>query len=197
MYIYIFYNIQYIQLRYINNLPEGDELNREAAYIEEKILIERAKYNNNRPDTSLQTPIKDVLRFIREDNYEVPFIFSHRKDFWRDKLVDNELWLIYDFDEEFQAIESKKKLINSIYENLCNNNSEAKDDKSITESLKQIDSIEKAQDLLEYIQIIYGSETSKDTRSDEKKLKRPVRGKFYEKMKKAGINEFVKVSKLI
>lgn len=100
-----------LQLRYINNLPEGDELNREAAYIEEKILIERAKYNNNRPDTSLQTPIKDVLRFIREDNYEVPFIFSHRKDFWRDKLVDNELWLIYDFDEEFQAIESKKKLL--------------------------------------------------------------------------------------
>jgi len=182
-----------LQLRYINNPPEGDELNREAAYIEEKILIERVKYNNNRPDTSLQTPIKDVLRFIREDNYEVPFIFSHRKDFWRDKLIDSELWLIYDFDEEFQAIESKKKLINSIYENLCNNNSEAKDDKSITESLKQIDSIEKAQDLLEYIQIIYGSETNKDGQSDEKKLKRPVRGKFYEKMKKAGVNEFVKL----
>ncbi len=88
-------------------------------------------------------------------------------------------------------------MINSIYENLCNNNSEAKDDKSITESLKQIDSIEKAQDLLEYIQIIYGSEANKDTQSDEKKLKRPVRGRFYEKMKKAGVNEFVKVSKLI
>jgi len=137
------------------------------------------------------------LRFIREDNYEVPFIFSHRKDFWRDKLIDNELWLIYDFDEEFQAIESKRKLINSIYEGLCNSNPEAKDDKSITESLKQIDSIEKAQDLLEYIQIIYGNDINKDDQSNEKKLKRPVRGSFYEKMKKTGVNEFVKVGLLM
>ncbi|ORX55479.1 transcription elongation factor Spt6 [Piromyces finnis] len=180
-----------IQLKYINNPPEGDELNREAAFIEEKILMKREKYSNN----SLQTPIRDVLRFIREDNYEVPFIFSHRKDFWKDenKLNDHELWLIYDYDEEFQAIENKKKLIMSIYENLCNNNSEAKNDKSITESLKQINSIERAQDLLEYIQIIYGSDARNDSQSNEKKLKRPVRVRFYEKMKKAGVGEFVKL----
>jgi len=145
---------------------------------------------------SLQTPIRDVLRLLREENYEVPFIFSHRKDFWKDKdkLNDHELWLIYDYDEEFQAIESKKKLITSIYENLCENDSEAKNDKSITESLKQVNSIERAQDLLEYIQIIYGSDVHNDTHSEEKKFKRPVRVKFYEKMKKAGVGEFVKVS---
>jgi len=191
-----------LQLRYINNPPEGDELNREAVYISEKIIMERKKYNTDNTnqdslffqESSIQTAVKDVLRFLREDNYEIPFIFSHRKDFWRDKLIDSDLWLIYDYDEEFQAIESKKKLINSIYENLCNNNSDAKDDKSITEALKQINSVERAQDLLEYIQIIYGSEAhNDDTQSDGKKLKRPVRGKFYEKMKKAGVGEFVKL----
>lgn len=185
-----------LQLRYINNPPEGDELNREAIYITEKILRERSNnYNANIVEaTTIQTPVRDVLRFLREDNYEVPFIFSHRKDFWKDKLEDNELWLIYDYDEEFQAIESKKKVINSIYENLCNNDSEAKNDRSITESLKRINTIEKAQDLLEYIQIIYGGEVHQnDSNSDERKLKRPVRGRFYEKMKKAGVGEFVKL----
>jgi len=108
-------------------------------------------------------------------------------------LEDYELWKIYDYDEEFQAIESKIKLINSIYEGLCNNNSEAKEDRSVTETLKKIDTMEKAQDLLEYIQIVYGDEAEDEIKSDEKSVKRPIRGRFYSKMKKAGVGEFVKV----
>ncbi|KAG4101878.1 transcription elongation factor Spt6 [Neocallimastix lanati (nom. inval.)] len=184
-----------LQLRFINNPPEGDELNREAIFITEKILRERSN-NYNGPvgdENIIQTAVRDVLRFLREDNYEIPFIFSHRKDFWKDKLEDNELWQIYDFDEEFQSIESKKKSIYSIYDDLCNNNSEAKDDRSITESLKQLDSIEKAQDLLEYIQIIYGSDANNESDTDEKRIKRPLKGRFYEKMKRAGVDKFVKL----
>jgi transcription elongation factor SPT6 len=181
-----------LQLRYINNPPEGDELNRESAYITEKILRERPN-NYQGAEGIIQSAIRDVLRFLREDNYEIPFIFSHRKDYWKGRLEDYELWKIYDYDEEFQAIESKIKLINSIYEGLCNNNSEAKEDRSVTETLKKIDTMEKAQDLLEYIQIVYGDEAEDEIKSDEKSVKRPIRGRFYSKMKKAGVGEFVKL----
>lgn len=182
-----------LQLRYYNNPPEGDELNREALFISERIINERSNYEDSNQDTSIYTPIRDVLRFLREDNYEVPFIFSHRKDYWKEKLMDNELWLIYDLDEEFQAMENKKKIINNIFESLCNAGSPAKDDLSITETLKQLNTPEQAQDLLEYIQVIYGGDIPKDSDSEEKKLKRPIKGKFYGKMKKAGVGEFVKL----
>jgi hypothetical protein len=62
------------------------------------------------------TRIMQVLEFIRKQNYEVPFIAHYRKDYWRcPQLSPADLWLIYEWDEKFIHILTKKANLRAMY----------------------------------------------------------------------------------
>ena len=44
--------------------------------------------------------IKQALEFMRNDNFEVPFIAFYRKEYVQPELNNNDLWKVYKFDEK-------------------------------------------------------------------------------------------------
>ena len=50
---------------------------------------------------SVEARIKGVLKLIRNDNYEVPFIMTYRKEIIQDDLSTDDLWTIYEWDEKW------------------------------------------------------------------------------------------------
>lgn len=53
--------------------------------------------------------IFDVLKFIKESLYEVPFIAFYRKEFIKKDLNINDLWCIYEFDEKWEILQRRRK----------------------------------------------------------------------------------------
>ena len=47
--------------------------------------------------------IKDVLNFIRNEFFEVPFIAFYRKEHIMPDLNNNDLWKIYEMDEKVSS----------------------------------------------------------------------------------------------
>lgn len=59
----------------------------------------RTEIENNSADK-----IQDVLNFIRNSNYEVPFIAFYRKEHVDGVLGIQDLWTIFEYDEKVSTI---------------------------------------------------------------------------------------------
>jgi transcription elongation factor SPT6 len=63
--------------------------------------------------TSFQDSISNVLKFIREYNLEVPFIYSYKKEFYSPYLAIPDLWLIDEYDEKWDHYHSRRSKLKS------------------------------------------------------------------------------------
>lgn len=54
--------------------------------------------------TELEAVIK-VLEFIQNDQFEIPFIWTYRRDYLAPKMTCADLWEIYDLDEKWEALQ--------------------------------------------------------------------------------------------
>jgi transcription elongation factor SPT6 len=62
--------------------------------------------------TDIVESIQSVLKFIQVENYEIPFIWSYRRDYLHPKLTRKHLWTILAQDEKWGTIcEMRKKII--------------------------------------------------------------------------------------
>ena len=121
-----------------------------------------------------QRAIAKIIEFMTVDEYEVPFIFQHRKDYLihavtlqaspdptrpneppgtfvqADKLLDqSDLWEIFELDLKFRALVEKRNALKSTYDNLVED-SEVKDE-VIDEMLPVAVSMEELQDVQDYL----------------------------------------------
>jgi transcription elongation factor SPT6 len=89
----------------VTSEPDELELDKEAEWIYQQSFI------NTRPSVSIQelvepkppstvAKIKDVLNFIRNEYFEVPFIANYRKEHILPELQLKDLWKIYEMDEK-------------------------------------------------------------------------------------------------
>jgi hypothetical protein len=59
----------------------------------------------------LAGPIQDVLRYLQVDLYEVPFIWSYRRDYLHPVMTREHLWLIFSLEEDWDStVETKMRL---------------------------------------------------------------------------------------
>ena len=118
----------------------------EDQFKEEAVWISNLMLPKKRLESALKEPfqksVAKVLEFMTIDEYEVPFIFQHRKDYLihaakvavtpdpfhpgalqyvvsAEKLLNQtDLWDIFDFDLKFRALVDKRSALQRTYDNL-------------------------------------------------------------------------------
>jgi transcription elongation factor SPT6 len=150
---------------------------------EEAIWITKLIWPKKRLDPYFEKPfrkaVRKVLEFLNLEDYEVPFIFNHRKDYLihaptdmqndedgmgapRDArperlLNQSELWEVFDLDLKFRAFSEKREALQRHYENLKSLHTDITDP-VIEDLVEKAVTIEEVQELQDYLHFRYSSE---------------------------------------
>jgi transcription elongation factor SPT6 len=160
--------------------PEAMEsrLTEEAAWITQMIWPKKALIPYFR--RPFLRAVRKVLEFLNVEDYEVPFIFNHRKDYLihapsdhvddadeldgppRDArperlLNQSDLWEVFDLDLKFRAFTEKRDALQKHYENLKSIAPEI-DDPVIEDLIGRAVTIEEVQELQDYLHFQYSAE---------------------------------------
>jgi len=88
---------------------------------------------------------------LRKENFEVPFIAQYRKDHWScPHLSKSDLWLIYEWDERFIHILTKKANLRAMYMAI-----EGLDEKYYGELIELCETEQDVKDLHDHFQLHY------------------------------------------
>ncbi|KAK2741355.1 Transcription elongation factor spt6 [Myotisia sp. PD_48] len=156
----------------------------EEQFREEALWISNLMLLKKRLDQDLQEPfqraVANVLEFMITDDWEVPFIFQHRKDYLihatkvpmspgqtnpdgQDYMVRAEkllnmidLWDIFDLDLKFRALVDKRNTLQTTYENL--KGMAGVQDDSFEEMLPAAVTMEELQDAQDYLYFQYSAQ---------------------------------------
>ncbi|CAG5108685.1 Similar to Spt6: Transcription elongation factor SPT6 (Drosophila melanogaster) [Cotesia congregata] len=107
----------------------SDELDQESEWIykqafsQTKILQQVEDYSSGFDDFQSKGPesvekIKNVLNFMRNQHFEVPFILFYRKEEIQPDLNINDLWKIYQFDAKWCQLRQRKNKLIRLFENM-------------------------------------------------------------------------------
>ncbi|KAK6637223.1 hypothetical protein RUM44_007637 [Polyplax serrata] len=110
----------------VTPVPEGsDELDEEAEWIYRQAFCKptisvQEGTDRDRPRRGPQTigKIKRALDFIRNQNFEVPFIAFYRKEYVLPELNINDLWKVYKFDEKWCQLRTRKNNLVKLFEKM-------------------------------------------------------------------------------
>ncbi|KAF2475420.1 transcription elongation factor Spt6 [Lindgomyces ingoldianus] len=127
-----------------------------------------------------QKAVRKVLEFLNIEDYEVPFIFNHRKDYLihapsdsyddpdnvtqppldarPERLLNqNDLWEVFDLDLRFRALTEKRDALQKNYDNLKSVDISIID-RVIEDLVHRAVTIEEVQELQDYLHFQYSSE---------------------------------------
>jgi transcription elongation factor SPT6 len=162
-----------------------------------------------------QKAVRKVLEFINIEDYEVPFIFNHRKDYLihapgdsddqddpdnpppldvrPERLLNqSDLWEVFDLDLKFRAFAEKRDALRQNYDNVRANYPDI-DDREIEDlSLKAI-TIEEIQELQDYLHYRYSQEINEVRTESNGVQKRANNARsFYDKLRSGKAHLLVK-----
>jgi transcription elongation factor SPT6 len=162
-----------------------------------------------------QKAVHKVLEFINIEDYEVPFIFNHRKDYLIHAPGDNDdqddadnpppldarperllnqsdLWEVFDLDLKFRAFAEKRDALRLNYDNVRSVYPDIVDQEIEDLSLKA-NTIEEIQELQDYLHYRYSQEISEVRQETNGIQKRANNARsFYDKLRSGKANQFVK-----
>lgn len=157
-------NLNYIDL-------EGDDLENEKSWIGNILFLERQGQMNPNLEGPFRTSVGKVVEFISKEAYEVPFIWTHRRDYLlfaeesqnpdgtakeivHSLLVEDDLWRIVKLDIEYHSLFEKRLSVQRLAESL-------NVDDDLLKDIKHLDSMVAVQDLHDYINFTYSKELKK------------------------------------
>jgi transcription elongation factor SPT6 len=160
-----------------------------------------------------QKAVHNVLEFINIEDYEVPFIFNHRKDYLIHAPGDNDdpddqdnhrpmrperllnqsdLWEVFDLDLKFRAFAEKRDALRQNYDNVRSVYPDIVDTEIEDLSLKAT-TIEEIQELQDYLHYRYSQEISEVRQETNGAQKRANNARsFYDKLRGGKALLFVK-----
>lgn len=163
---------------YKHVLLTDEQLREEAAWISNLMLLKKRIEPDLREP--FQRSVAKVLEFMVTEDWEVPFIFQHRKDYVihaakvpvspdpanpdapqysikAEKLLNmTDLWDIFDYDLKFRALIDKRNTIQKTYDNL--HSMFNIEDSVFEEMLPAAVTMEELQDVQDYIHFQYASQ---------------------------------------
>ncbi|KAL4981733.1 transcription elongation factor spt6 [Aspergillus falconensis] len=163
---------------YRNVVLSEDQFREEAAWIANLMLLKKRLEPELREP--FQRSVAKVLEFLVTDDWEVPFIFQHRKDYMihtvkvlvdgasaddsgsqytirAEKLLNmTDLWDIFDYDLKFKALVEKRNTIQKTYDNIRSVFSV--EDSIVEEMLPAATTMEELQDIQDYLHFEYASQ---------------------------------------
>jgi transcription elongation factor SPT6 len=158
-----------------------------------------------------QKAVHKVLEFLNIEDYEVPFIFNHRKDYLihapgdsddqddanmpqntrAERLLNqSDLWEVFDLDLKFRAFAEKRDALRLNYANIQENN-EIKDTEieDLTDKAITIEEIQELQDYLHYRYSIEINEVRAETNGVQKRANNAR--SFYDKLRSGKAQQLV------
>ena len=184
---------------------EGELLQEESDWISD-LLLAKKRYSPELHEF-FRKAVTNVLRFLNEDNIEVPYIEQHRHDYiihsydneGRIEVVtlvkQAELWKILELDLRFRAFVEKRQTVQKSYNRLSEH--AGMKDAIIEEMLPKAVMMEELQDVQDYLYFQYSAEL-KDTNAADADAangthRRPRTGKNqWESMRSAKAYNFVR-----
>ncbi|XP_053981515.1 transcription elongation factor SPT6-like [Hylaeus volcanicus] len=188
----------------ITPTAEGsDELDLEAewiykqAFCQPTISVQDSHLNEEAKERAKKGPqtvgkIKKSLDFMRNQNFEVPFISFYRKEYVLPELNINDLWKIYKFDTKWCQLKQRKESLLRLFEKMRNfqldeimKNPDAplpdnirliKDDD--LERLENAQTFEEVSDIYQHFMLYYSHNISamqEDIRKKEKEARKKAR----------------------
>ncbi|CAO2650067.1 Nn.00g013590.m01.CDS01 [Neocucurbitaria sp. VM-36] len=162
-----------------------------------------------------QKAVRKVLEFINLEDYEVPFIFNHRKDYLIHAPSDNDdyddpdhpppmdarperllnqsdLWEVFDLDLKFRAFAEKRDALRQNYDNVRSVYPDITDTEIEDLSAKAI-TIEEIQELQDYLHYRYSQEMNEVRQEVNGTQKRANNARsFFDKLRSGKAYQFVK-----
>ncbi|KAL8562544.1 hypothetical protein ACOMHN_045809 [Nucella lapillus] len=175
------------QLRRVPVLPaEPNELEEEADWMYKQAFAtptitsqsyvdqdQTAQYNYSSrrgASTSMINKIKEALNFMRNQRLEVPFIAFYRKEYVEPELNIRDLWKIWNWDEKWTQLTTRRKNLTRLFERMQMHLGELLDHegdntKSIRplteqdmERVKNVQTLEEMRDVYKHFVLYYGHE---------------------------------------
>lgn len=154
-------NMNYIDLT-------GDELDREKTWIGNILFLEKQSQLNPNFELPFKLAVGKVIEFVSKDSYEVPFIWTHRRDYLlypeqvtnpdgtvaevvHRLLGEDDLWRIVKLDIEYHSMYEKRLSVERLAESLGVDDDMLKD-------IASLESLVGIQDLNDYINFTYSKE---------------------------------------
>ncbi|OWF42541.1 Transcription elongation factor SPT6 [Mizuhopecten yessoensis] len=184
------------QLRQIAVRPlEDGELEEEAEWIykqafttptmsQQNLLEQESHGNFGRRPPSMVNKIREAINFMRDQHLEVPFIAFYRKEYVESDLNINDLWKIWQFDEKWTQLRTRKTNMVRLFEKMQNYQFEENADpekvlesnvRALTEEdidrIKQVQTIEELRDVYQHFVLYYGPDIPKMRNAEKTKAR--------------------------
>ena len=121
--------------------------------------------NANNDNALNDAIISNVIKWLRIDKFDIPYIYTYLSDELNENITEEHLWLIDEYDEEFQKLIIKKNVIKNkmkkVYKKLNklmddeqkNNNIMTNDTKFLTPKLQELTRLKtRMDDMAEYLE---------------------------------------------
>ena len=149
---------------------------------------------NDIPEQALHTAITFVLKFMHRDKLEVPFIYTHRRDYFDGILQLADLWRIVDLDQKFARVEEKKASLLQLIVEISKVDPTIAEDEIVAHLVEKIITLDDVDDTFSHIHLYYINQIEQLQLSQKKRGSRMAPWKaLYFDCEKYGINEFAKV----
>lgn len=159
--------------------------------------------------------VQKVLEFLNVEDYEVPFIFNHRKDYLihapgdsddfddpdnpppqdarPERLLNqSDLWEVFDLDLKFRAFAEKRDALRQNYENIRSIFPDVKDGE-IEELSEKAVTIEEVQEIQDYLHYRYSQEINEVRQETNGAQKRANNARnYYDRLRSGRANILVK-----
>ncbi|KAI9338069.1 SH2 domain-containing protein [Zopfochytrium polystomum] len=168
------------------NTPAYDRAEKALTYHDEKL------HKWKRMDVFTDTVAK-ILEFFNHNNFEVPFLISHRKDYFAELLDRTDLWKIHDLDTYYHSLTAKKVNLKGLLQDLRVVSEAALRDRYPDRLIDDAKSFEDAQDIMGYLHLHYGTDLQRVEDSRRRTVKRVIKRSPFEDARRAGIDQFVKL----
>lgn len=177
--------------------PDEIQLTQESLFIARQLMKESATHGVHQTltlDNPLVRAVTQILKFIRVEYLEVPFIAVHRKDYFVPHLSAADLWRVYDLDEKFLTLEMKKKGLRASFEEIQKLSEGAQTDEYANEQIEKASGLDEITDMQLYLQIHYGIEQSmREGSKPSRAFKKPLWRVAYEGALRNNLDKFAKV----
>ena len=162
----------------------------EAEWIAERLVDQ---FDSQPLDMELfRDAIKSVLKFIRVEKLEVPFIMTHRKEYFTNQLSIEELWGIYDLNDKWNLFKTRYITLKSFFDQLALKYDFSENLVSYFSGFWLAAKTEnEVTDLYDFINLYYGKELNDLSSADnDATKKRPLRLSNYQTAVKIGLDKF-------
>ncbi|KAI9139748.1 SH2 domain-containing protein [Paraphysoderma sedebokerense] len=173
-----------MQLAGITAVDDMEEILRESIWVATYMTNHRGLGEVMHESHPLVQQVQIVIRYLRQDLLEVPFIISNRKDYWQSHFAESDIWFIHDADEKYRSFTTKREVLLSRFDKL-----DISDD-YFQQLASQAESVEEVADLTDYLNFSHATKI-KELLSLSGDLKRNIKIETWDTMRRGNIPQLI------